>query len=214
MKILSLYFIISILFGASITKQHVASKSKIHEIPNGIRAFIDDSLYTFETDYTLLSTDIFPDSFRWVFDKRDTLYSVDVAGIRTKNLKNHMNWTSKIRVSVGFKHHDVTPGIYFHDNFHNGDTLCGICYSNKCYDYFMPNELNPDYNVTIISIDSTSVQGTFVGRVDALWYDNPHNSGRLCKGIVKPNERLMIRGEFNVPVRKQVIIHTKDEPKD
>jgi len=199
------------MFGVSMTKQPFASKSETHQISTGIRAFIDDSLYTFDTDYTLLSTDIFPDSFQWVHDRRDTLYSVEIAGIITDNLQGHTNWTRKIRVSVGFKHHDVTSGTYFHDYYRNDDTLCGITFSNKCYDYYMPNKLNPDYNVTIISIDPTSVQGTFIGQVNALWYDNPHDS-TLCKGGFRPKKKFMIRGEFNVPVKKQVIIHTKNEP--
>src|SRR5262245_32038230 len=177
MKTLSFYFLLTILFGTSMTKPPFASKGKPPQIPNGIRAFINDSLYTFDINYTHLSTYISPDI-------QDTLYSVDVAGIITNNLHGHSNWIRKISVGVGFKHHDVTPGTYFHDYYRkNDDTLCGFTYSNKCYDYYMPNKLNPNYNVTIISIDSTSVQGTFVGQVDALWYDNPHSSDRICKGI-------------------------------
>jgi hypothetical protein len=190
------------LVGVSLTKKSSTSKGKTHQIRKGIRAFIDDSLYTFDTEYTLLATHIFD-------DKRDTLYSVEIAGIRAIDPNNYITWTSKIRVSVGFKHHDVTPGTYFHDYFRNDDTLCGITYSNKCYDYYMPNRLNPNYNVTIISIDSTSVQGTFVGQVDALWYDNPHDSTTLCKESFRPKEKFMIRGEFNVPVQKEIILQKK-----
>jgi hypothetical protein len=202
------------LFGNCMTKQSFTSKNKTHQIPKGIRAFINDSLYNFDTDYTLSSTDIFPDSFQYVHEKRDTLYSVYIAGIITNNLEGHINSTRKIRVSVGFKHHDVTPGTYFHDYDSSDDTLCGIFYSNKCYDYFMPNKLNPNYNVTIISIDSTSVQGTFIGQVDAFWYDKPNDSTNLCKVGLRPKEKLMIRGEFNVPVKKKVIIHKRNEPTD
>lgn len=214
MKTVSFIFMWSIVLVACVSKQQPPSKSNTHQIPAGIRAFIDDSLYTFDTAYTQLLTDIYPDSFQLDWDRRDTLYSVEVGGILPHNLQNYYNWTSKIRVSVGFKHHDITPGTYFHDNFGHGDTLCGFVFYNKCYEYYMPNELNRDYNVTILSIDSTSVQGTFVGQVRASSYNNPYDSSSLCKGASRPKEKFMIRGEFNVPVRKEIIIHKKGEPRD
>ena len=66
------YFVLTMVITASCTNNHLVSKNNILQIPKGIRAFIDDSLYTFDPDYAILSTDIFPDSFRHEHYKRDT----------------------------------------------------------------------------------------------------------------------------------------------
>lgn len=184
MKTISLTLILFAILTTSFSGKDLSSRP-------GITATIDSVSYTFKIrDTAYLSTIVAP---------KGTFYSFIISG-QTEEYKNYKKYGGKgYTINIGITRKNkkiiVDSTYYNYDStiIEDGRSYIGyIDFSQNAVYGSVRNRQPPTISkVTITSIDSTSVQGTFSGEVV------------LTMGGYSLKNRLIINGNFDVPlVRK------------
>jgi hypothetical protein len=164
----------------SCARKNIAVNNSPNHIASGLRAYIDDSLVSFDHyDSAITLT-----GESTVMPGR-VCYSLRITGYTGEKYRS-----GNISVSIGRPDKAVSA-----KNYYSVDTayLSGIMYMDHRALYatsFRKNLFTS--KIKIISIDSVSVQGTFSGHMELLTSFKKF-----------PRESHSIKGEFNLPITKE-----------